>query len=532
MVTEILDPEKIEDINKAGDILKKGGLVAIPTETVYGLAADALNPKAVEKIYEAKGRPSDNPLIVHVAEVKEVYPLVKEFTQKAKQLTDKFWPGALTIILPKSDLVPNITSGYLDTVAVRMPNNSTALEIIKAAKTPLAAPSANVSGRPSPTKFEHVYYDMNGKIDAIIKGSKCNVGVESTVISLVGDTPKILRPGAISQEDIELVIGKTEMDSAVLEQINDSAQVSSPGMKYKHYSPKAEVIISRLNFYDYKALVESDKDCCALCFDEEKELIYANSISYGKKYDSESQAKNLFSALRKIDKLGYKKAYVSAPKLSGVGLAVYNRLIRAANFKEIKPDINIIGLTGKSGSGKTTVASEMEKFGAKVIDCDAVTKDTKTYTEKCIKLLQSAFGDDILYKGELNRKKLAHRAFSSKENLDKLNSITLPFIIERINIIVEKYKTEGYKNIVLDAPTLFEANADLMCNYVIVVSAVEKLRLKRIIDRDNLSEEQAALRIKAQKPDEFFKVRADMVIDTTNNIEAKQIEDIFNYLNK
>ncbi|MDO4458666.1 MAG: L-threonylcarbamoyladenylate synthase, partial [Clostridia bacterium] len=197
MNTKILDPLKKEDIDFAGETLKNGGLICIPTETVYGLAADALNPEAVSEIYVVKGRPSDNPLIVHIADFDDIYPLVRYVPEKAKALAEKFWPGPLTIILPKSDIIPDKTSGGLDTVAVRFPSHPVAQAIIKASGKPLAAPSANLSGKPSPTEFRYCYEDLNGKIPGIVNGGDCDVGVESTVITLVPEIPKVLRPGGI-----------------------------------------------------------------------------------------------------------------------------------------------------------------------------------------------------------------------------------------------------------------------------------------------------------------------------------------------
>ena len=233
-----------QDIEKAGQILSQGGLVGIPTETVYGLAADALNGKAVAKIFTAKGRPMDNPLIVHIKDIKDInkYGLVREFSTKAKLLAENFWPGPLTIIMPKGDCIPEEVSAGLDTVAIRFPEHQIARRIIEAANTPLAAPSANLSGSPSPTTAKHVFNDLNGRIDAVLDGGRCRVGLESTVITLATPTPKLLRPGGVTLEEMKEVIGEIEVDKAVLNQIESGAVVSSPGMKYKHYAPKARVI--------------------------------------------------------------------------------------------------------------------------------------------------------------------------------------------------------------------------------------------------------------------------------------------------
>ena len=263
MDTKILSTSEY-DIALAGKILAGGGLVAFPTETVYGLGANALDEAAVKKIYLAKGRPSDNPLIVHIAEKEDIIPLVKEVTPAAKALIDAFFPAPLTIILPKSELIGNVVSGGLDTVAVRMPQNETARALIKAAGVPVAAPSANTSGLPSPTKAKHVIDDMLGKIDAVIDGEDCDFGIESTVITLATDTPTILRPGAITKEMLEAVIGKVKIARAVLEGMANDEVAASPGMKYKHYAPKARVILVNASKERYEQFVNSKENAFAL----------------------------------------------------------------------------------------------------------------------------------------------------------------------------------------------------------------------------------------------------------------------------
>ena len=231
-----------KDISTAAQILKNGGVVAIPTETVYGLAANALDTNAVKKIFEAKGRPQDNPLIVHISQIDEIYDLVTDVPEIAKKLSDAFWPGPLTMVLPKSDKVPGVISAGLDTVAVRMPSHPIAREIIRQSGCPLAAPSANISGKPSPTTAEHVITDMNSKIDAVVISDQCSVGVESTVILLANGQKRLLRPGGITVEMLNSVIGDIDIDDAVL---TDSVteKVSSPGMKYKHYSPNTNIVL-------------------------------------------------------------------------------------------------------------------------------------------------------------------------------------------------------------------------------------------------------------------------------------------------
>lgn len=331
--------ENDECLAEAGKILSGGGLVAIPTETVYGLAANALDENASKKIYAAKGRPSDNPLIVHISELSQWVPLVKEIPQNAIQLAKAYWPGPLTIILKKSDLVPNTTSGGLDTVAVRMPENKIARKIIEKAGVPLAAPSANTSGKPSPTCAKYVYEDMCGKIDGIVDGGECDVGVESTVITLAVQPPRILRPGAVTYEMLKDVLGEVEIDNAVYEKIAKDETASSPGMKYKHYAPKAKVVIIKGSFEAYKNYVLSHRShgTVCLCFkDDEEKLGEVKTISFGKEDDPSSQAHRIFDALREVDEAGAQTVYARFPDMDGIGLAVFNRLVRAAAFNIIE----------------------------------------------------------------------------------------------------------------------------------------------------------------------------------------------------
>lgn len=329
-----------ENIIKTAEILKKGGLAAIPTETVYGLAADALNGEAVAKIFAAKGRPMDNPLIVHVAEFEDIerFALVREIPEAAKKLAKVFWPGPLTIIMKKGYVIPDEVSAGLDTVAIRLPSHPSARAIIKAADTPLAAPSANLSGSPSPTTAQHVMSDMDGKIDAVFDGGACGVGVESTVITLAEDTPRLLRPGRVTLEELREVLGEVELDSAVLNKLKDGQKAASPGMKYKHYAPKANVILLKCTDDDFINYVNrcGGSGVAALCCDEDARKLCVKYISLGKRNDYEAHAQRLFDSLRRIDGYGnIVTVYTRLPSTDGVGLAVYNRLIRAAGFEVI-----------------------------------------------------------------------------------------------------------------------------------------------------------------------------------------------------
>lgn len=321
---------------QAAQLLRQGGLVIIPTETVYGLAANALDPAAVAGIFVAKGRPSDNPLIVHIDCLEMLPPLVRQLSPEVQALADAFWPGPLTIVLPKSSVVPDITSGGLDTVAVRMPSHPTAREIIRLSGLPLAAPSANRSGSPSPTTAHHCTQDMMGRVDAIVTDDDCQVGVESTVLSLTGQLPMLLRPGGVTHQQLEQVLGQVELHPSITAQLKPGDTAASPGMKYKHYAPAAEVTILHGSSEAFADFVnqQSQPGVFALCFEEDVEKITAPCITYGRADAPETQAHHLFDALRRLDEEGAKTVYAHAPRPEGIGLAVYNRLLRAAAFRE------------------------------------------------------------------------------------------------------------------------------------------------------------------------------------------------------
>lgn len=324
-------------IKQAAELIRSGEVVGIPTETVYGLGANALDENAVAKIFAAKGRPSDNPLIVHVSSFEEIEPLVQRIPPLAEKCAEKFWAGPLTMIMPKSDRVPMVTSGGLDTVGVRMPSHPVARAVIRASGCPVAAPSANLSGSPSPTTAAHVFADMNGRIPAIVDGGACGVGVESTVISFEEGGIRLLRPGAVSAEDLRSVCENVLIDRGVLEILGEEVKVSSPGMKYKHYAPKAEITIVDGSADSFRAFCRANADLgdALLVFSEsDGEGLPQRRIVLGE--SDEEQARRLFDALRALDGMGVKKAYARCPRREGVGLAVYNRLLRAAAFQVVK----------------------------------------------------------------------------------------------------------------------------------------------------------------------------------------------------
>lgn len=332
-----------EELRIAAQLLRSGELIAIPTETVYGLAANALDTQAVARIFTAKGRPQDNPLIVHIACFEELFPLVSEIPDTARTLASAFWPGPLTIILRRSALVPASVSAGLSTVAVRMPFHPVARAIIREAGLPLAAPSANLSGSPSPTTVERVMADMNGRITAVVDGGECSVGLESTVVDLTGPRLRLLRPGGVTVSALEAVTGQSvEVDPAVTHALRKGDVAASPGMKYKHYAPKAHVVLVKGSPQAYAAYVNekaaSGEVAVALCFDEEAASLKIPSITYGRRNDPAEQAHRLFEALRRLDDRKASLVYAACPEPDGLGLAVYNRLLRAAGFEVISLD--------------------------------------------------------------------------------------------------------------------------------------------------------------------------------------------------
>jgi len=335
------DNPEISRIKIAAKALRKGDLVAFPTETVYGLGANALNPQAVKKIFKAKGRPADNPLIVHIADKKEVYSLAEKIPKKAVKLMNRFWPGPLTLVLKKSEIVPRVTTGGLDNVAIRMPAHKIALALIKEAKITIAAPSANFFGKPSPTIAEHVIQDLYEKIDIIVDGGKTKIGIESTVLDLTTNPPTLLRPGGIILEELEEVLGKIKIHSVVRGKKIKGIVAKSPGMKYKHYAPNASVTVVEGTYQKVKKkiqelVVENEKKGkkVAVMTTDENHNYKADVIKFvGNEFNI--IAKNLFKTFRKFDNKKVDVIIAEGISDKGLGLAVMNRLRKAA-YKVIK----------------------------------------------------------------------------------------------------------------------------------------------------------------------------------------------------
>lgn len=325
------------EIDEAGKLIAHGELVAFPTETVYGLGADARNADAVRAIFSAKGRPADNPLIVHISDFNMIYQVANEVPEIAVRLANAFWAGPLTMVLPKRPEIPSVTSGGLDTVGIRMPSHPIARELIRLSGCPIAAPSANRSGKPSPTTAKHVMDDMDGRIAGVIDGGLCEVGVESTVICFDdAETVHILRPGIISEEDLQPFAKNVYVDKAVYSQIAPDAKVASPGMKYKHYAPKAKILPIETDdfskFMQYVQIHARENTWCLL-FDSDPEPEQISFMRYGD--NGTQQAHFLFLRFRELDEHGADIVYVRCPRKDGASLSVYNRLMRASGFEVI-----------------------------------------------------------------------------------------------------------------------------------------------------------------------------------------------------
>ena len=333
----VLLSDSATGLEKAAEFIKNGEIVGIPTETVYGLGADASNEDAVRRVFEAKGRPADNPLIVHLADFSQAEKYTLSIPTLAFKLAERFCPGPLTMVLPKNDRIPVITSGGLDTVGIRVPSHPVMHRIIELSGRPIAAPSANTSGYPSPTSAEHVMRDMNGRIAAVVDGGSSEFGVESTVISIEGgSTARILRPGCITREMLLEICSDVIIDHAILHELEAGQKAASPGMKYKHYSPRADIIMVEGSLDSFIAYVgkQNGEGVYSLIFDTDRDGFPYRYMTYGK--NSSEQAHLLFQRLRELDDAGAERVYVRAPEKNGVGLAVYNRLIRAAGFEVIR----------------------------------------------------------------------------------------------------------------------------------------------------------------------------------------------------
>ena len=517
METKLFYPEKENNaIAEAAEILRRGGLVGIPTETVYGLGADGLNEDAVRRIFEAKGRPQDNPLILHVASVDWLERYCRNVPPAAYALAEKFWPGPLTMILPRRDCVPLRTTGGLETVGVRCPDHPVTLAIIAAAGIPVAAPSGNTSGRPSPTTAQHMIEDMSGKIDAIVDGGACTVGVESTIIDLTVTPPRLLRPGGLPLEALEEVLGEVTVDKAVRAKLGEGEKPRAPGMKYRHYAPKAPVTVvtgspQRSAAYILGRVQAGDG---VICFDEFAPLFGRCIVQkLGASDDKAAQAQRVFDALRAFDETSVKRIYAQCPDETGLGLAVSNRLKKAAGFQVEDAGAGLIfGLTGGTGAGKTSALRALERLGGYILDCDALYHEMLRTDAPMKQAITDAFGDVFLPDGTLDRQKLGNVVFRNPEAMAQLNAIVYAHLVPEA-----ARRAEGHDLVGFDAINVIESGMSLMCCRTVGVIAPAELRVRRIMVRDGIDENYARMRIAAQKADTYY---YEHCTDVLENAEA------------
>ena len=506
METIIFHPEKDTNaIAEAAAILRRGGLLGIPTETVYGLGADGLNEDAVRRIFEAKGRPQDNPLILHVPDAGWLERCCVDVPETAYALAEKFWPGPLTMILPRRDCVPLRTTGGLDTVGVRCPDHPVTRAIIAAADTPVAAPSGNTSGRPSPTCARHMMEDMMGKIDGIVDGGDCAVGVESTIIDLTVQPPRLLRPGGLPLEELEAVLGEVAVDKAVRQRLGDGEKAKAPGMKYRHYAPRAAVTVVTGTPRRSAAYIREHLPAGAgvICFDEYAPLFAGHIVHrLGSQEDKLAQAQHVFDALRTFDDTDVTAIFAQCPDESGLGLAVGNRLKKAAGFHVVDVSPLVIGFTGPTGAGKTSALRALERLGGLVLDCDAVYHDLLRTDSTLRDAITGAFGQVFAPDGTLDRQRLGTVVFSDPAALDTLNRI----IYARLPRELLRRMDESSAPVVgIDAINLVESGLCRLCRRTVAVLAPSEQRVRRIMARDGIPEEYARLRVQAQKEDEFYR---------------------------
>lgn len=522
MKTVLFHPEKDHTaIQEAAAIIKHGGLLGIPTETVYGLGANALDETAVLHIFQAKGRPQDNPLILHIPDASWLEKYCHDVPAVAYALAEKFWPGPLTMILPRRDIVPLRTTGGLDTVGVRCPDHPMTLEIIRAAGVPVAAPSGNLSGRPSPTTAQHMWEDMNGRINGIVDGGPCTVGVESSIIDLTVTPPRLLRAGGLPLEALEEVLGEVEVDKAIREKLADGEQAKAPGMKYRHYAPKAPVTVVTGSPMRSAAYIAAQAGDCSgvICFDEFAAL-YPNCIVHclGSMNDVSEQARRVFDALRTFDSTRVMQIFAQCPDEEGLGLAVSNRLKKAAGFCTVDAGRPlVIGLTGPTGAGKTSALRAIERLGGCVLDADAIYHEMLKTDVPLRTALTDAFGEVFLPDGSLNRQKLGTAVFGDPKELEKLNQIIYAHIPRELN---RRMNATVAPIIGIDAINLIEGGLDKMCDCTVAVLSPAELRLGRIMARDGISEEYARLRIAAQKSDDFYREHCTYTLNNTYDSAA------------
>ncbi len=504
--------EDAERIAQAADILRRGGLLAIPTETVYGLGADGLDETAVLHIFEAKGRPQDNPLILHIPDASWLTRYCEDVPDAAYKLAERFWPGPLTMILKKKPCVPLRTTGGLETVGMRCPDHAVTRAIIEASGVPVAAPSANTSGRPSCTTAEHVREDMWGKIDGIVDGGPCQVGVESTIIDLTVTPPQLLRPGGLPLESLRDALGEVTVDKAVTQKMGDGEKPRAPGMKYRHYAPKAPVTVvtGGAKASARYLLTHAAENAGIICFDEFVPIFEGHIVHpLGASGDKRAQAQHVFDALRTFDETDVAEIWAQCPDSKGLGLAIGNRLKKAAGFHVEDADDGkiVIGITGGTGAGKTSLLRALERKGACVLDCDAVYHGMLETDEELRGALRSEFGDVIFRAdGSVDVHAIGLIVFQDREKLTALDALVKEYVPREV---ARRMAAADAELIGLDAIKLMECGLGAICDATVAVTAPEEVRVKRIMARDGITEDYARSRVAAQQSAEYFRARCD-----------------------
>ena len=525
--TVVLKANDPADIAEAGRLLREGQLVAIPTETVYGLAANALDEQAVLHIFEAKGRPQDNPLIVHISSMEQLPALVREIPPLVYTMAEHFWPGPLTMVMKKADCIPLRTSAGLDTVGIRMPSHPAARAIIDAAGVPLAAPSANTSGRPSPTNARDTLDDMDGKIPAIVDGGASSVGVESTVVDMTHGYPQILRPGAITEEMIAAAVGSASTDEAVLHGLAEGEKPKAPGMKYRHYAPKAPVLLFEGSpDATAKAILETPRESfdAILCFEEylpemkkkQSRLVY----SLGCSWDHAEHSRRLFTLLRHFDHTGARRILAQCPRTCGANAGTVNRIRKSAGFRctDCRGGRKVIGVTGRTGSGKSVLSELLRQNGALILDADAIYKELTEQDALMLRELSDRFPGTVK-DGRLDRKAMAALVFSDKAALADLNAITH----RRVKAVTEeRMAASSAKLVLLDVPILFGSELDRLCDVTLAILTPREVSLRRILARDGVTEQEALARLNAQPDDDFYRAHADVLLQNGGTLADYQ----------
>ncbi len=504
--------EDKESIAQAADILRRGGLLAIPTETVYGLGANGLDETAVLHIFEAKGRPQDNPLILHIPDASWLTHYCEDVPETAYRLAERFWPGPLTMILKKKPCVPLRTTGGLETVGMRCPDHAVTRAIIEKAGVPVAAPSANTSGRPSCTTAEHVREDMWGKIDGIVDGGPCEVGVESTIIDLTVTPPQLLRPGGLPLESLRDALGEVTVDKAVTQKMGEGEKPRAPGMKYRHYAPKAPVTVvtGGAKASARYLLTHASEDAGVICFDEFVPLFAGHIVHpLGASGDKRAQAQHVFDALRTFDETSVGEIWAQCPDSKGLGLAIGNRLKKAAGFHVEDADDGkiVIGITGGTGAGKTSLLRTLQKQDACVLDCDRIYHEMLGSDESLRAALRKAFGGaSFRADGSVDVHAIGLIVFHDKEKLSELDAIVRAHVPREC---ARRMAASDKQLIGLDAIKLIECGLGAICDATVAVTAPEEVRVKRIMARDSITEEYARSRIAAQKDADYFRAQCD-----------------------